>query len=182
MVFTDGQYRPIAYLLLEIVDDATHIEQVSVHRGHARRGIGRLLMDAAAAWARQHSSTAMTLTTDAEVPWNGPYYRRLGFDVLAEEQLGPGLQQIRSHERASGLDEWPRIAMRRPLDRPLTTALGGLVRQVRPEPALHHRDVHTPTACVVRDLFAIDSPDGEVTRRRVGEQQSAHRGRRGHGK
>ena len=57
----------------------------------------------------------MTLTTFAEVPWNAPYYARLGFTILATDQLTPGLRRIRDHEVARGLDAWPRVAMRRPL-------------------------------------------------------------------
>ncbi len=55
----------------------------------------------------------LTLTTFAEVPWNAPYYRRLGFRVLDDAALTPGLRAIRAHEAALGLDAWPRVCMRR---------------------------------------------------------------------
>jgi hypothetical protein len=51
------------------------------------------------------------------VPWNGPYYARLGFTVVPDDEAGPGLLALRSHERAIGLDAWPRQSMRRPLTR-----------------------------------------------------------------
>jgi hypothetical protein len=47
------------------------------------------------------------------VPWNGPYYQRCGFRVLAGDELTPGLRAIREHEIALGLDRWPRVCMRR---------------------------------------------------------------------
>ena len=114
-VYTDDGDRPAAYLLLEIVDGNAHIEQVSVHPDHSRRRIGAALLEVAAQWARERDLPALTLTTYADVPWNAPYYRRLGFGVMPADHLGPGLLRLRSTEAAHGLDRWPRVAMRRPL-------------------------------------------------------------------
>jgi GNAT superfamily N-acetyltransferase len=105
----------VGYLLLDAVDGAAHIEQVSIHPGHARQGLGRALIGRAAVWARAGGLTALTLTTYVGVPWNGPYYERLGFRYLAREEETPGLRAVREHERAAGLDAWPRAAMRRDL-------------------------------------------------------------------
>ncbi|MFJ9839357.1 GNAT family N-acetyltransferase [Kitasatospora sp. NPDC101155] len=104
------------YLLAEPVDGALHIEQVSVHPDHARRGIGRALIDHLA----RHEGTdapALTLTTFADVPWNAPYYARCGFRPLADAELTPGLREIRRKEAEYGLDRWPRLCMRRDLNR-----------------------------------------------------------------
>lgn len=45
------------------------------------------------------------------MPWNAPYYARLGFTVVTD--LTPGLLAIRAREAALGLDAWPRVVMRR---------------------------------------------------------------------
>jgi hypothetical protein len=58
---------------------------------------------------------ALTLTTFAEVPWNGLYYRRRGFVALDDRELTPGLRVIRQREAAHGLDRWLRLCMRREL-------------------------------------------------------------------
>ncbi|MER7844676.1 GNAT family N-acetyltransferase [Kitasatospora sp. NPDC096077] len=100
------------YLLAEPVDGALHIEQVSVHPGHARRGIGRALIEHLAEGA---DAPALTLTTFADVPWNAPYYARCGFRPLADAELTPGLREIRRQEAEHGLDRWPRLCMRRDL-------------------------------------------------------------------
>lgn len=50
-VFADPDDRPVAYLLVAVVDGHAHIEQVSVRPEHARRGIGRQLIEAAREWA-----------------------------------------------------------------------------------------------------------------------------------
>jgi hypothetical protein len=55
------------------------------------------------------------LTTFTDVPWNAPYYQRLGFRRLSDDKLTPGLRAIRAREAAIGLDRWPRCCMRRDL-------------------------------------------------------------------
>ena len=107
---------PVAYLVAEPVDGALHVEQVSVHPRHARRGIGRSLLEHAADHALASGAAALTLTTFEHVPWNAPYYRRCGFRVLDPVAWTPGLRAIREREAAHGLDRWPRVCMRRDLD------------------------------------------------------------------
>ena len=82
----DPADRPIAYLLADLLDGGLHIEQVSVHPRYARRGIGRSLLERAAAHAVAVGAWVLTLTTFEHVPWNAPYYRRCGFRVVDERQ------------------------------------------------------------------------------------------------
>ncbi|MRH92672.1 GNAT family N-acetyltransferase [Nocardia sp. SYP-A9097] len=114
-VAVDDSDTPIAYLISEEVDGTEHIEQVSVHPNAGRQGIGRRLIETAAEHARGQGLSALTLTTFTEVPWNAPYYARIGFHVIDDEELTPGLRKIRAHEAELGLDRWPRTAMRREL-------------------------------------------------------------------
>ena len=106
-VSVDADDRPVAYLVLDVVDGAAHIEQVSVHPDHARNGLGRSLIEHAASWARARDLHSLTLTTYVDVPWNGPYYERLGFRYLTAGEETPGLRAIRDRERALGLEVWP---------------------------------------------------------------------------
>lgn len=109
---TERDRRPIAYLIADIVDGNVHVEQVSVHPDHARAGHGRALLKHLAGWAADRGYPALTLTTFTEVPWNGPYYQRCGFRVLADDETTPGLRALREQEAARGLDRWPRGCMR----------------------------------------------------------------------
>ncbi|WP_329454924.1 GNAT family N-acetyltransferase [Streptomyces sp. NBC_01497] len=108
-VADNGTGRPVAFLLHEDVDGAAHIEQVSVHPDAARQGVGRALIEDLA----RRAGTALTLTTFADVPWNAPYYARLGFRTLTADEVTGGLREIRRAEADMGLDAWPRICMRR---------------------------------------------------------------------
>ena len=114
----------VGYLLIDIVDGAAHIEQVSVHPDHARRRIGGRLIEHAASWALKRGYSRLTLTTYVDVPWNGPYYARLGFRYLAPDEETEGLRALRERERAAGLDVWPRACMSRAL--PATRAASSL--------------------------------------------------------
>jgi GNAT superfamily N-acetyltransferase len=114
-VVSDLQDRPVGYLMADLVDGCLHVEQVSVHTGSARRGLGRALLEHVAGQARADGVPALTLTTFLQVPWNAPYYARCGFRILDDASLTPGLREIRRHEAAIGLDRWPRVCMRRDL-------------------------------------------------------------------
>ena len=114
-VAAPGDGPPVAYLLVDEVDGAAHIEQVSVDPDFARQRVGLRLIEAMAAWARRRGFTRMTLTTFAEVAWNAPWYERCGFRVLPEQAWTPGLVAIRQREAAQGLDAWPRVCMERDL-------------------------------------------------------------------
>src|SRR5262249_47745644 len=115
-VATDDADNAVGYIILDAVDGAAHIEQVSVHPDHARQGIGRTLIDRAYAWAQEQNLRSLTLTTYLDVPWNAPYYRRLGFRRLSPDEETPGLRLIKDGERAAGLEVWPRTSMSRNLD------------------------------------------------------------------
>jgi ribosomal protein S18 acetylase RimI-like enzyme len=116
-VAADQAGEPVAFLMADLVDGGLHVEQVSVHPGSARRGLGRELLDHAASLAAADSLPALTLTTFAHVPWNAPYYVRCGFRVVDDTELTPGLRAIRQRETSLGLDRWPRVCMRRDLAR-----------------------------------------------------------------
>lgn len=111
MVAVEDDGSTSAFVLNSWVDGRAHLDQVSVDPTCAGRGLGRELISAAEQWRRERGSSAMTLTTFADVPWNGPYYRRLGWRDLPAAELGPELAAIRRHEASLGLDAWPRTAM-----------------------------------------------------------------------
>lgn len=114
-VAADGDGRIVGYVLVDVVDDAAHVEQVSVRPDQQGRGVGRALLDRVAEWARDTGRTAMTLTTFTDVPWNRPLYEHLGFRVLAEPEIGPELRALREVEATHGLDPTTRVCMHRAL-------------------------------------------------------------------
>lgn len=106
--------RVVAYVVVDLVDGAAHVEQVSVDPVARGRGLGAALLDHVTGWAAGQGHRRVTLTTFTDVPWNAPYYERLGFVALADHERGPELEARMDHEHAAGLDRATRVAMARP--------------------------------------------------------------------
>ena len=107
---------PVGFVCVELVDGIPHIWQLAVLPEHGRKGLGRALLEGACDWARTEKFDAITLTTYRDVPWNGPFYKSLGFVTI--DTLTPELRTIREHERSIGDDDFgPRVALRLPLMR-----------------------------------------------------------------
>ena len=107
------------YITVELIDGNAHIAQVSVAPKFAGRRIGQAMIEFVEAWARTAGCPAITLTTFRDVPWNGPYYQRLGYEVLADSQIGPELARTMAHEASlPGIDASRRCAMIKPTDPP----------------------------------------------------------------
>jgi GNAT superfamily N-acetyltransferase len=96
-------------------DDSLFVEEIDVLPEYGRRGIGRALLDAVESEAARLGRQAVTLTTDAIVAWNGPWYESLGFVVVPPEAQGVDLARAVAAEANHGLDLRRRVAMRRPV-------------------------------------------------------------------
>jgi GNAT superfamily N-acetyltransferase len=104
----------VGYVLVLEVDGDVHVEQVSVVPEARGRRIGATLIDAADGYGRAIGARRVTLTTFRDVPWNAPYYERIGFEVI--EDLGPELAALVEHERDVIPGEAPRVVMARLLE------------------------------------------------------------------
>jgi ribosomal protein S18 acetylase RimI-like enzyme len=85
------------------VEGWAHLEQLAVRPSHHRRGIGTSLVRAALVEAAERGYDVLTLCTYADVPWNAPFYRALGFEELSD--LSPVHRRMRDHERDLGLEK-----------------------------------------------------------------------------
>jgi 8-oxo-dGTP pyrophosphatase MutT (NUDIX family)/predicted GNAT family acetyltransferase len=109
-VAIDASGDLVGYVLVEQIDAAAFVHQVSVLPEHQGRGIGRRLLDTVDEWAREQNLVSTTLTTfDDHVPWNRPLYEHLGFRVMKPDEMGKDLQTVRAAEAARGLQR--RVAM-----------------------------------------------------------------------
>ena len=104
--------QPIGFLLSEPLDDALFIVEIAVHQAWQGRGVGRMMLEQVIETARQAAYPAVTLTTFRDVPWNAPFYTRLGFSMLSELRLPAGLAAKRELETEHGLPPETRCAMR----------------------------------------------------------------------
>ena len=106
---------PVGFAHIEVIESTVaHLEEIDVHPQHGRRGLGTKLVRAICAWAIAAGYHSVTLTTFRDVPWNMPFYARLGFEVIPSEALSPALRSVVQDETRRGLDPTRRVAMRRP--------------------------------------------------------------------
>jgi len=106
---------PVAFAHVELIErDAVHLEEIDVHPDHGRRGLGTKLVAEVCRWAASNGYGAVTLTTFRDVPWNLPFYARLGFDVVAPDEVSASLRAIVEDETRRGLDPSRRVVMKRP--------------------------------------------------------------------
>jgi GNAT superfamily N-acetyltransferase len=103
---------PVGFALVEMLaDDLPHLEEIDVSPAHARRGLGTALVRAACDWAAVSGYATLTLTTFRAVPWNFPFYARLGFAEIPRELLRPELAAVVMEEAHRGLDPDARVVM-----------------------------------------------------------------------
>src|SRR4029077_1421090 len=105
---------PVGFAHVEVLDaDTVHLEEIDVHPDHGRRGLGARLVTHVCRWAADAGYRSVTLTTFRDVPWNMPFYARLGFEILAVDALPPVLRAIVEDEARRGLDPRRRVVMTR---------------------------------------------------------------------
>lgn len=103
--------EPIGFALVTRVDGLPHLREIDVHPAHARRGVGRGLVEAVLEDAARNGHPAVTLTTFRHLSWNAPFYARCGFRELQSCELLPELRRVLEEEARSGLDPRKRVAM-----------------------------------------------------------------------
>ena len=117
-VAVDDGDHPLGFLSAEISGQELHICEISVDHLHQGFGIGRKLIMHAVDSATARGLDAVTLTTFRTIPWNCPFYERLGFRVLDEDALSPRLRDVLDLEEAHGLRRDTRCAMRLDISAP----------------------------------------------------------------
>jgi GNAT superfamily N-acetyltransferase len=105
---------PVGFAHVEVVEpNAAHLEELDVCPEHGRRGLGTRLVMHVCEWAAAAGYESVSLATFRDVPWNMPFYARLGFTVVPDSELTPGMRKVVDDERRRGLDPSRRVVMRR---------------------------------------------------------------------
>jgi GNAT superfamily N-acetyltransferase len=107
--------RPVGFALVGFLDRALHIHELDVAAPHGRRGLGRRLVEQACAFAAAEGAPAVTLSTFRDVPWNAPFYRKLGFHFVPQNQWTPAFIMLHHREMELGLPVERRGFMRKDL-------------------------------------------------------------------
>jgi GNAT superfamily N-acetyltransferase len=119
-VAVDPDNVVLGFAITREVDDTIYLQEMDVDPAHGRRGIGTALVETVIEWALLHDYHAVSLSTFRDLPWNAPFYAKLGFRILEESELtifqrrgfAKGFQEIRQQEVEAGLPISKRVIMR----------------------------------------------------------------------
>ena len=109
-VALDGMGRVVGFALLSVDDGCAVLAQMDVVPEHGRKGLGGKLVAEAARKAREDGHAALYLTTFSHIPWNMPFYERIGFSLLPEGKSPSVLEGDLQAQRERGMEH--RVAMR----------------------------------------------------------------------
>jgi GNAT superfamily N-acetyltransferase len=105
--------RPVGFGMVEPHGSRLWLEELDVLPEHCNHGVGSALVEKIGQWASAAGFHEVVLTTYRDVPWNGPFYAKRGFEMLPSGQLDADLEARLREEEARGLASMPRVAMRR---------------------------------------------------------------------
>jgi GNAT superfamily N-acetyltransferase len=114
-VACDPNDVPVGMILASVRCGNGYIEELDVLSEHGRRGLGTRLIEKACTWTHEQGRPAVDLSTFRDVPWNGPFYRKLGFRDLSPDEWTKDMPKLRSIEIKQGLTPEARVFMRREL-------------------------------------------------------------------
>lgn len=115
VVAVEADDRCIGFVMFELQPARIYIQELDVLTTHAGHRIGAALIGQVEQLARERQIKQLVLSTYRDVPWNAPYYRRLGFCDIDLAALDAALIERRNAHIARGLDESKRVFMRRDL-------------------------------------------------------------------
>ncbi len=108
----------VGFAITREVDRTIYLQEIDVDPKHGQRGLGTALIETISDWAQFHRHDTISLSTFSDLPWNAPFYAKLGFRMLEESELTIGFQQIRRQELEAGLPISERVIMDRQLQSP----------------------------------------------------------------
>jgi GNAT superfamily N-acetyltransferase len=111
----------VGWLLVSRLDGELFLSQVSVDPDHARRGIGTALLRDCIERARTAGEPSILLDTQADIPWNAPWYARHAFEVVPVPAWTAGFHSRAQAQEAEGFDWSTRVFMRLDLRAMMTT-------------------------------------------------------------
>lgn len=111
-VAVDEGDEPVGFAVAGELGAEAYLYELDVDPTQGRKGLGRALMGAMLGWARATGHETLTLATFSDLPWNAPFYARLGFVVIPDAELTPEMIETRRHEAKAGFLVDRRVFMR----------------------------------------------------------------------
>lgn len=103
---------PVGFALGAVVDGRAHLDEMDVIPNFGRQGIGTRLVHTIIDWARAANYPALTLITFRHLPWNAPFYEKIGFVSMETSEIGEELANLLQAEGKAGIDIQKRVCMK----------------------------------------------------------------------
>lgn len=91
----------IGFAAMRLLDDDLYLDNISVEPDASGKGVGKRLLASVEAYAHVCQLHAISLTTFREPRWNGPWFRRNGFQPMPAERIGDGLRSVMERQAQS---------------------------------------------------------------------------------
>jgi GNAT superfamily N-acetyltransferase len=115
-VAVDHLEELVGFALCSDRGDDLYLDQLSVLPRHGRQGLGTRLVRRCLQEAEARSYRRVSLSTFRKVPWNGPFYRQLGFREIPTWALKDWQAEIRDLQKTT-MDVKLRCFMQRSVKR-----------------------------------------------------------------
>ncbi len=110
LVAVDADQAPVGYAFWQDIDGSALLAQMDVHPQHGRKGLGTALVTRIIDQVAQAGFPYLYLTTFSDVPWNAPFYQKLGFVLLDADDQPDFIKESLRDERKRGMSN--RVAIR----------------------------------------------------------------------
>lgn len=121
-VAVDERDAPVGFVIAGHLSEQAYVHELDVEPSFGGLGMGRALVRRVAAWARADGRDDLLLSTFSDVPWNAPFYARIGFEVVPVSEYTNRMRALRENEAAQGMAPESRVIMRAALSRLLGPA------------------------------------------------------------
>lgn len=111
-VAVDESDEPIGFAIVGRVGAEGYLHEIDVEPAWSGRGVGRALLERVFHLARSRGHATLVLSTFVDVPWNAPFYARVGFAAVPLVAYDAPLLELSERERAAGLPMASRVIMR----------------------------------------------------------------------
>jgi len=115
IVLDENKDRVVGFALLAEKCQQIHLQELDIHPEYGRQGLGTMLLKFVISWVKSKKYKQLTLTTFRHLPWNAPFYTKLGFKIIEPSQLNSCLIKLLNQE-SRGLDKSKRVLMILDLD------------------------------------------------------------------
>lgn len=98
VAYVDGDDSPVGFALTRTLDEHLFLDNISVATHATGLRIGAELLGHVVRLASEAALPRVILTTFRRPPWNGPWFRRHGFETMPAADYGPGLRAVLSQQ------------------------------------------------------------------------------------